>query len=107
MHTRGDLPFIYSLTSQLPPPHAQQTALSLLQKQFPDSARVGRLKGMQREAEGDFEGAAAVYLNLRERYPTDPVSLLRSSSDNCQGEMFSSSLFLSRLIFIFFFSINV
>lgn len=57
------------------PPFLQQTALGLVQKQFPDSARVRRLEGMQCEAEGDFEGAASVYLNLRERYPTDPVSL--------------------------------
>lgn len=60
--------------SPFPHTHTQQTALGLLQKQFPDSARVGRLEGMQCEAEGDFEGAAAVYLKLRERYPTDPVS---------------------------------
>lgn len=52
-----------------------QTALDLLQKQFPESARVGRLVGMEAEAEGDFEGAATWYLRLRERFPTDPVSL--------------------------------
>jgi len=57
-------------------PLAQQTSLRLLQKKFPDSARVGRLEGMICEAEGDFEQAAKVYLDLRERYPTDPVSFL-------------------------------
>ncbi|GAB5031629.1 er membrane protein complex subunit 2-like [Nannochloropsis oceanica] len=50
-----------------------ETSLRLLQKKFPDSARVGRLEGMICEAEGDFEQAAKVYLDLRERYPTDPV----------------------------------
>jgi hypothetical protein len=36
---------------------------------------------MQCEAEGDFEGAAAVYLKLRERYPTDPVSTRERERD--------------------------
>lgn len=80
----GSSPF-HTLTHHphFPPAHTQQTALNLLQKQFPDSVRVGRLEGMQCEAEGDFEGAAAVYLKLRERYPTDPVS---SSCGRKEGE---------------------
>ncbi len=73
MYVKGVLPSPVTYHPTFTRSHIQ-TALSLLRKQFPDSARVGRLDGMQCEAEGDFEQAAKVYLDLRERYPTDPVS---------------------------------
>ncbi|TFJ88604.1 hypothetical protein NSK_000173 [Nannochloropsis salina CCMP1776] len=65
-----------------------ERALGLLRKQFPDSARVGRLVGMQAEAEGNYAVAAEVYKSLREAHPTDPVVWKRwVSLAKAQGDL--------------------
>lgn len=56
------------------------TAVSCLRElrlKFPESARVRRLVGMEREAAGEFEQAEAVYRDMLESNPANQAALKR------------------------------
>jgi cytochrome c-type biogenesis protein CcmH/NrfG len=49
-------------------------------KKFPDSARVGRLLGMQLEQAGKYEGALEVYSELLKKNPANLMIMKRKVS---------------------------
>lgn len=49
----------------------------LLLKKFPDSARVGRLVGMQKEQAGEFEAALEIYAGLLKKNPANLMVMKR------------------------------
>ncbi|KAL6073887.1 ER membrane complex subunit 2 [Balamuthia mandrillaris] len=51
--------------------------LRQLQKQFPNSRRVERLKGMMKEAEGDLGAAREIFDAIIEEEPTDAITMKR------------------------------
>jgi tetratricopeptide (TPR) repeat protein len=51
--------------------------IAILLKTFPDSARVGRLIGMQKEQSGKFEDALEIYSNLLKKNPANLMILKR------------------------------
>mmetsp|Transcript_106073 Transcript_106073/g.208061 ORF Transcript_106073/g.208061 Transcript_106073/m.208061 type:complete len:300 (+) Transcript_106073:34-933(+) len=51
--------------------------ISLLLKKFPDSSRVGRLIGMQKEQQGKYEDALEIYAELLKKNPANLMILKR------------------------------
>ena len=51
--------------------------ISLLLKKFPDSSRVGRLIGMQKEQQGKYEDALEIYAELLKKNPSNLMILKR------------------------------
>jgi tetratricopeptide (TPR) repeat protein len=51
--------------------------ITLLMKKFPESARVGRLLGMQLEQAGKYEGALEVYAELLKKNPANLMIMKR------------------------------
>ena len=58
--------------------------IALLMKKFPDSARVGRLLGMQLEQAGQYEGALEVYSELLKKNPANLMIMKRKVSTCCR-----------------------
>lgn len=54
--------------------------ISLLLKKFPDSSRVGRLIGMQKEQQGKYEDALEIYAELLKKNPANLMILKRRVS---------------------------
>lgn len=51
--------------------------ISLLLKRFPDSGRVGRLLGMQKEQAGKYEDALEIYAGLLKKNPANLMVMKR------------------------------
>lgn len=51
--------------------------ITLLLKNFPDSGRVGRLLGMQKEQEQKYEDALEIYANLLKKNPANLMIMKR------------------------------
>ena len=58
--------------------------ISLLLKKFPDSSRVGRLIGMQKEQQGKYEDALEIYAELLKKNPSNLMILKRRVSVHAQ-----------------------
>ncbi|MCL7044605.1 hypothetical protein MKW94_002433 [Papaver nudicaule] len=76
--------------------------VKVLQKQFPESVRVGRLEGMLVEAKGSYEDADNIYESLLEDNPLDQViHKRRIAMSKAQGNISEAITRLNKYLEIF------
>lgn len=61
--------------------------ITLLLKKFPDSSRVGRLLGMQKEQSGEYEAALEIYAGLLKKNPANLMAMKRKVASSAVADL--------------------